>query len=117
MSAHAHVRPMASVGGSTATFAALNTSMYNTMGGPAGTAAMGMAMRAVGHGMRIAIVQFVKGVWETGERDVLAKFPDQVTIKAMGSALPTSSPASMPPTPSWGRFTGDGKQARGSIST
>lgn len=51
------------------------------------TAAMGMAMRAVGHGMRIAIVQFVKGVWETGERDVLAKFPDQVTIKAMGEGF------------------------------
>jgi cob(I)alamin adenosyltransferase len=51
------------------------------------TAAMGMAMRAVGHGMRVAIVQFVKGVWETGERDVLAKFPDQVTIKAMGEGF------------------------------
>jgi cob(I)alamin adenosyltransferase len=51
------------------------------------TAAMGMAMRCVGHGMRVAIVQFVKGVWETGERDVLAKFPDQVTIKAMGEGF------------------------------
>ncbi|HAD86186.1 MAG TPA: cob(I)yrinic acid a,c-diamide adenosyltransferase [Rhodospirillaceae bacterium] len=51
------------------------------------TAAMGMAMRAVGHGMRIAIVQFVKGVWDTGERDVLAKFPDQVTIRAMGEGF------------------------------
>ena len=51
------------------------------------TAAMGMAMRAVGHGMRIAIVQFVKGVWDTGERDVLAKFPDQVTIQAMGEGF------------------------------
>ena len=46
-----------------------------------------MAMRAVGHGMRIAIVQFVKGVWDTGERDVLAKFPDQVTIRAMGEGF------------------------------
>lgn len=51
------------------------------------TAAMGMAMRCVGHGMRVAIVQFVKGVWETGERDVLAKFPDQVTIRAMGEGF------------------------------
>ncbi|MEQ8229179.1 MAG: cob(I)yrinic acid a,c-diamide adenosyltransferase [Rhodospirillales bacterium] len=51
------------------------------------TAAMGMVMRCVGHGMRTAIVQFVKGVWETGERDVLAKFPDLVTIKAMGEGF------------------------------
>ncbi len=51
------------------------------------TAAMGMVMRAVGHGMRVGIVQFVKGVWETGERDVLAKFPDLVTIHAMGEGF------------------------------
>ena len=51
------------------------------------TAAMGMAMRCVGHGMRVAIVQFVKGVWETGERDVLAKFPELVTIRAMGEGF------------------------------
>jgi len=51
------------------------------------TAAMGMVMRAVGHGMRVGIVQFVKGVWETGERDVLSKFPDQVTIRAMGEGF------------------------------
>ena len=49
--------------------------------------AMGMVMRCVGHGMRTAIVQFVKGVWETGERDVLAKFPDLVTIQAMGEGF------------------------------
>jgi cob(I)alamin adenosyltransferase len=48
------------------------------------TAAMGLAIRAIGHGMKVGIVQFVKGVWATGERDVLDKFPDLVTIKAMG---------------------------------
>jgi cob(I)alamin adenosyltransferase len=32
-------------------------------------------------------VQFVKGVWETGERDVLLKFPDLVTINAMGEGF------------------------------
>ncbi len=51
------------------------------------TAAMGLAIRAVGNGMRVGIVQFVKGVWKTGERDVLAKFPDLVTIKAMGEGF------------------------------
>ncbi len=51
------------------------------------TAAMGLAIRALGHGMKVGIVQFVKGVWETGERDVLNKFPDLVTIKAMGEGF------------------------------
>ncbi len=51
------------------------------------TAAMGLAMRAIGHGMKVGIIQFVKGVWETGERDVLDKFPDLVTIKAMGDGF------------------------------
>jgi cob(I)alamin adenosyltransferase len=51
------------------------------------TAAMGLAIRAVGHGMKVGIVQFVKGVWATGERDVLDKFPDQVVIKAMGDGF------------------------------
>ena len=51
------------------------------------TAAMGLAIRAVGHGMKVGIVQFVKGVWAPGERDVLDKFPDLVTIKAMGDGF------------------------------
>ena len=52
------------------------------------TAAFGLVMRALGHGMRIGIIQFVKGKWETGERDVLDKFPDLVTIRTMGGASP-----------------------------
>jgi cob(I)alamin adenosyltransferase len=51
------------------------------------TAAMGLVMRALGHGMKVGIVQFVKGIWATGERDVLARFPDLVTIKAMGEGF------------------------------
>ena len=51
------------------------------------TAAMGLALRCIGHGMPVGIVQFVKGVWETGERTVLEKFPDLVTIKAMGEGF------------------------------
>lgn len=51
------------------------------------TAAFGMVLRAVGHGMRVGIVQFIKGKWDTGERTVLEKFPEQVTIRAMGEGF------------------------------
>ena len=51
------------------------------------TAAFGLVMRALGHGMRIGIIQFVKGKWETGERDVLDKFLDLVTIRTMGEGF------------------------------
>ncbi|MDD9878842.1 MAG: cob(I)yrinic acid a,c-diamide adenosyltransferase [Magnetovibrio sp.] len=51
------------------------------------TAAMGLAVRAIGNGMKVGIVQFVKGVWETGERAVLDKFPDLCVIRAMGEGF------------------------------
>ncbi len=51
------------------------------------TAAFGLVMRALGHGMPVAIVQFVKGKWETGERVVLEYFPDLVTVRTMGEGF------------------------------
>ncbi len=51
------------------------------------TAAFGMVFRCIGHGMRVGIVQFVKGAWSTGERIVLEKFPGLVTCKAMGEGF------------------------------
>jgi len=51
------------------------------------TAAMGLAVRAIGSGMKVGIVQFVKGAWETGEREVLAKFPELCTMRAMGEGF------------------------------
>lgn len=51
------------------------------------TAAMGLAVRSMGHGHKVGIVQFVKGVWETGERTILDKFPELVTIRAMGEGF------------------------------
>lgn len=51
------------------------------------TAAMGVAVRAIGNGMKVGIVQFVKGVWETGERKVLERFPDLCVMKAMGEGF------------------------------
>lgn len=51
------------------------------------TAAFGMVFRAIGHGFKVGVVQFVKGAWGTGERDVLEKFSDLVTIRAMGEGF------------------------------
>lgn len=51
------------------------------------TAAWGLAVRALGHGQRVGIVQFVKGKWETGERAVFEKFPDQCQIEAYGEGF------------------------------
>jgi cob(I)alamin adenosyltransferase len=51
------------------------------------TAAFGMVFRHIGHGMRAGVIQFVKGSWGTGERTVLEKFPERVTIKAMGEGF------------------------------
>lgn len=51
------------------------------------TAAFGMVFRAIGHGFKVGVVQFVKGAWGTGERDVLERFSDLVTIRAMGEGF------------------------------
>jgi cob(I)alamin adenosyltransferase len=52
------------------------------------TAAFGMVLRALGHGMRVGVVQFVKGSWATGERAFLERFPDHlVTFRAMGEGF------------------------------
>jgi cob(I)alamin adenosyltransferase len=51
------------------------------------TAAFGLVTRAMGNGMRVGVIQFVKGKWETGERVILEKFPELVTIKTMGEGF------------------------------
>ncbi len=51
------------------------------------TAGFGMVLRCLGHGMRVGIVQFVKGVWSTGERAALERFRDLVTCRAMGEGF------------------------------
>ena len=51
------------------------------------TAAMGMVCRAIGHGQKIAVIQFIKGAWATGEKAVFDAFPDQVTMQAMGGGF------------------------------
>jgi cob(I)alamin adenosyltransferase len=61
--------------------------VHTGLGKGKSTAALGLAMRAIGHGFQVGIVQFVKGVWTSGERTVLERFPDQVTIKVLGEGF------------------------------
>ncbi|HTZ34586.1 MAG TPA: cob(I)yrinic acid a,c-diamide adenosyltransferase [Stellaceae bacterium] len=61
--------------------------VHTGLGKGKSTAAFGMVLRCVGHGMRVGVVQFVKGAWATGEREVLAKFPELVTCRAMGEGF------------------------------
>jgi cob(I)alamin adenosyltransferase len=51
------------------------------------SAAFGMVMRCLGHGMRVGIVQFIKGAWETGEARLLARFPELVEIRTLGEGF------------------------------
>jgi cob(I)alamin adenosyltransferase len=51
------------------------------------TAAFGLALRMIGRGERVGVVQFVKGAWHTAERDALAKFGDRVAWYSMGEGF------------------------------
>jgi cob(I)alamin adenosyltransferase len=48
------------------------------------TAAMGTALRAIGQGMRVLMLQFLKGSWHYGELDAVKAFGDQFVMKQMG---------------------------------
>ena len=50
------------------------------------TAALGMALRAAGHGMRVLILQFIKGAWTYGELESLKRF-EQITIQPLGTGF------------------------------
>lgn len=57
------------------------------MGKGKSTAAFGMVLRAMGHGMRVGVVQFGKGSRATGEKLFLEKFSDQITFYARGQGF------------------------------
>lgn len=50
------------------------------------TAALGAALRAAGSGMRVCIIQFLKGSWKYGELEALKRFPE-IDIAQMGSGF------------------------------
>ncbi|CUA88519.1 cob(I)alamin adenosyltransferase [Chelatococcus sambhunathii] len=51
------------------------------------TAAFGLMLRALGHGWKVGVVQFIKGNWETGERRAMERFSDLVEWHAMGEGF------------------------------
>jgi cob(I)alamin adenosyltransferase len=51
------------------------------------TAALGMVLRSLGHGYRVAIIQFIKGAWEPAEKAVLSRWADQLEFYAMGEGF------------------------------
>jgi cob(I)alamin adenosyltransferase len=51
------------------------------------TAAFGLALRMLGRGHRVGVVQFIKGAWHTAERDALSVFGDQVSWHTMGEGF------------------------------
>ena len=51
------------------------------------TAAFGLALRALGRGFRVGVVQFIKGAWSTGEREAIERFGTQVEWRTMGEGF------------------------------
>ncbi|CNH67943.1 cob(i)alamin adenosyltransferase [Yersinia aldovae] len=57
------------------------------------TAAFGTATRALGHGMRVGVIQFIKGTWESGERNLLERHGVEFHIMATGFTWDTQDKA------------------------
>ncbi len=51
------------------------------------TAALGIVLRSLGHGYRVAIVQFIKGAWEPAEKMAFSHWSDQLVFQAMGEGF------------------------------
>ncbi len=51
------------------------------------TAALGMVLRSLGHGYKVAIVQFIKGAWEPSEKKVFSLWPEQLQFHALGEGF------------------------------
>jgi cob(I)alamin adenosyltransferase len=51
------------------------------------TAAFGLALRALGRGWRVGVVQFIKGAWSTGERAAFERFGEQMIWRTMGEGF------------------------------
>ncbi len=55
------------------------------------TSAIGLAMRAAGHGMKVFFIQFIKGSWKYGEMDAFNRFSDTIDFHVIGSGFTWNS--------------------------
>ncbi|MEG3437652.1 cob(I)yrinic acid a,c-diamide adenosyltransferase [Pannus brasiliensis CCIBt3594] len=51
------------------------------------TAALGIVLRSLGHGYKVAIVQFIKGAWEPAEQKIFSAWGEQIEFHAMGEGF------------------------------
>jgi len=51
------------------------------------TASLGMALRTIGHGYKVAIIQFIKGGWKTGEEKALKNFSSNISWQSLGEGF------------------------------
>jgi cob(I)alamin adenosyltransferase len=51
------------------------------------TAAYGTLIRALGWGHDVAVLQYVKGTWKTGEKEFFKRFPELVRLEVMGEGF------------------------------
>ena len=59
--------------------------VYTGSGKGKTTAALGLALRAAGHGLRVCVIQFMKGGWDSGERAAAARLAPELEIHAYGA--------------------------------
>ena len=51
------------------------------------TASLGMGLRTLGHGHKVAIIQFIKGAWTTGEKKAFEKFSNKIEWRTLGAGF------------------------------
>ncbi len=61
--------------------------VYTGTGKGKSTAGFGTILRALGHGYKVGVVQFIKGAWSTGEQAALGKFENLVRYEVMGEGF------------------------------
>lgn len=61
--------------------------LYTGNGKGKTTAALGQALRAAGHGLKVCIIQFIKGKWLTGESNGIGQYGDLIEMHTIGTGF------------------------------
>lgn len=65
--------------------------VYTGSGKGKTTAALGLALRAAGHGLNVCIVQFIKGSWHCGEMESIRRFEGLIDLYTLGKGFTWNS--------------------------